>query len=264
MVQTRRFRVLAARTALAALLFAGAAACGDDDNTVDETGDKGASYCAALVDFNAAALQSELDEDSSPEDIQAAADTLTPLWNAVETNVPDSAADAATELGATIDALGEGDAGPFNEDATFETYTTLINDTVGDCGFETLGAEAIDYAFQGLPTSVKAGTLALSLENKTAKNETHEMIIFKKADGETRSAMELLSDPALEEQGPGEFAGATVAEPGQTGAGLMQVTAGDYVVVCFVPVGSGDVPEGEEGDGPPHFTEGMVAEFKVS
>jgi hypothetical protein len=36
---------------------------------------------------------------------------------------------------------------------------------------------------------------------------------------------------------------------------------GDYAVVCFIPTGSGG---DTEGDGPPHFTKGMVSYFEVA
>ena len=55
---------------------------------------------------------------------------------------------------------------------------------------------------------------------------------------------------------------ATFADPGGTDAASWNLNSpGRYAVVCFIPVGS--VGEAE-GDGPPHFTEGMVQEFEVT
>ena len=63
---------------------------------------------------------------------------------------------------------------------------------------------------------------------------------------------------------------AAFAEPGGTGQDVFDLSAaGDYVVVCFIPVGS--TPEaiaeaeasGVEVEGPPHFTQGMFQEFTV-
>jgi hypothetical protein len=38
---------------------------------------------------------------------------------------------------------------------------------------------------------------------------------------------------------------------------------GRYAAVCFLPVGSTDQQALETADGPPHASEGMVAEFEV-
>ena len=37
--------------------------------------------------------------------------------------------------------------------------------------------------------------------------------------------------------------------------------SGSYAIVCFIPIGSVGAAE---GDGPPHFVEGMVHEFMVA
>ena len=58
-----------------------------------------------------------------------------------------------------------------------------------------------------------------------------------------------------------EFVAAGFAEPGDTGTVYADVKKpGRYAAVCFIPTGThGDT----EGDGPPHFVQGMVAEFTV-
>jgi len=265
-----RFRRLATRTTLAAVLALGLMACGDDDDdaetgspseAADDGGDTGGTDeqasgdgCAALVEFNS--MASNLDtEEAPPEEVAAAGEELRALWDDVLTEVPDDAAASAEELSGVLDDLAAGDPEAFNADATFETYTQVLSATIGECGFETLSATAVDYGFEGLPETVPAGTVALELTNDS-EGEEHEMVIFKKADGETRSVEEIMNDPASEEEGPGEFAGFTMAPPGETGAGLAELTAGDYMVVCFIPVGGAE-------DGPPHFSQGMFAEFSV-
>lgn len=269
-----RFRQVAARAALISGLAVGAIACGDDDDDAgtdvetetpagDTGGDTGGTDeqaagnedgCAALVEFND--IASNLDtEEASPDDLTAAGEELQALWAEVLAVAPDEVADDATSIQGVLDDLVAGDAEAFSADATFETYSTVMSATVAECDFETISATAVDYAFEGVPETVSAGTVALELTNDS-EMEVHEMVIFKKAEGETRSAEEILADPASQEEGPGEFAGAVFAEPGATGSGLAQLTPGEYIAVCFVPTG-GD----EEAD--PHFMHGMFAELTV-
>jgi hypothetical protein len=46
-------------------------------------------------------------------------------------------------------------------------------------------------------------------------------------------------------------------QPDQTAVAMYDLEPGQYVAVCFIPVGGGE-------DGPPHFTSGMLAEFEAS
>ncbi|MEJ7722307.1 MAG: hypothetical protein WKF58_18585 [Ilumatobacteraceae bacterium] len=58
--------------------------------------------------------------------------------------------------------------------------------------------------------------------------------------------------------------------PGETGHTVVDLTAGDYLAICFIPVGTTPEKmsemEGQEGppEGKPHFLEGMQLEFTVS
>jgi hypothetical protein len=259
---------------LLALALTGVAltACGDDDDDSateatgttaaaassageEAAGADGASpaYCDALVSFNEAVFATEIDEQSSPEDVIAAGEQLSPLWSAVASNAPAAVSSPVATLTPSIEALLEGDASGFNGDATFETYTQLTGESVGLCQLPETAVVAQEYAF-AMPSTVAAGTGAFRLTNDGA--EDHEFVVFRKPPSETRTAEELLNDPALAEQGPGEFVTATFAPPGGESAALVELTPGEYVAVCFVPVGGTE-------DGPPHFTEGMFAEFTV-
>ena len=267
-----RLRVLASRTALVACLAVVLVACGDDDDpstsettettestddtteTTEAGGDLASAACESIVEFNAAVTDVDT-EGASEDELIAMGEELSGVWEPVAAGAPDDVADQVAEITSSLDDLAAGDPVAFDSDATFETYTAVLGAIVGECGFETLSVTAADFSFAGLPETVPSGTVAVELEN-TSEAELHEIVIFKKADGETRNAMEILSDPAAEEAGPGEFAGAAFAPPGVTSTGLAELTPGSYIAVCFIPVGSGE-------DGPPHFTEGMVGEFSV-
>lgn len=149
----------------------------------------------------------------------------------------------------------------------------------------TEGAEAsaqlevtgIDYAFEGVPATVEAGT-QLTFTN-ASEVEVHELVLFHIQEGEERSIEELLALPEEEAQEFAQFRGVAVALPAEDGfypeGDVVVSEPGRYALVCFIPVGAdpaivaeamqNESQEGppDMGDGPPHFTEGMFAEFTV-
>ncbi|MEX2658162.1 MAG: hypothetical protein WD232_00595 [Acidimicrobiales bacterium] len=263
-MHTRRFGQLAARTFLAGALLAGVAACGDDDDdaAVDAPAGDGEQaagggneeFCTALVDFNAMVPQVELDEESTEADMEAAYDQLEPVWAGVRDNAPEDVQAEIDELDPIIQGLAEGDGEAFNDDETFETYSEMVSKAIPSCDFETASVRGVDYAFEGIPETLPAGTVAVEFEN-ASEEEEHEMVVFKKNDPD-QSTEELFALPEEEAMGMITFAGFAFAPPGGSSSSLLALEAGSYTVVCFIPVG------GEE-DGPPHFTQGMTAEFTV-
>jgi hypothetical protein len=248
---------------LALTLAAGLAACGDDDDASSDTTeatDGGASsgdndaFCGAVVDFNSAVNEIDLDETSSEADVTAAGEQLAPLSETLASDAPDDIAPAAEEIDAAVQGLTEGDATAFNQDSIFETYTGMLTGAIEACEFETVDVTGVDYAFEGVPESMEAGTVAFAFTN--AGEEEHEMLIFKKADGVTESFDEIFSGPEEDAEAKIEFSGVTFAPPGGEASTLAELSAGDYAMVCFIPVGGGE-------DGPPHFAEGMIQEFTV-
>lgn len=263
-MHTRRFGQLAARTFLAAALVAGVAACGDDDDdaAVDAPADDGEQaagsanedFCTGLAEFNSAVTATDLGDESSEEDVKAVGETLTPLWTTLRANTPDDVKDEMEELNSVIGDLGEGDAEAFNDDATFETYGRLLEEGIPTCDFESVSVRGVDYAFEGVPETMTAGTVAVEFEN-ASEEEEHEMVVFKKNDP-SQSTEELFAMPEEEAMGLITFAGFAFATPGGTSSTLLNLESGSYTMVCFIPVGG-------EDDGPPHFTQGMTTEFTV-
>lgn len=246
-------------------LAAGLAACGDDDDNDEATEDTSGSgaeasnasaeFCDPLVEFNSKVLQVEIDDTSSDDDIKAAGEELAPLTADIAENAPDDVADAAKEIDDAVQPLTAGDAEAFNSDATFETYTEFLSGAVEACEFDSVPVSGIDYAFEGVPATIDAGTVAFAFTNESEAEE-HEMILLRKGDGVTMSFQEILELPEEEAMTNAEFVGATFAPPGGEGSTLAELEAGDYAMVCFIPVGGGE-------DGPPHFAEGMLQEFAV-
>jgi hypothetical protein len=249
-------------------LFAGLAACGDDDTTesddateTTEAGGEGEEaagtsdeFCGALAEFNGSVMQVDLDESSSEDDIKAAGEQLGGLSQTLADEAPEDLADTATELNAIIQALNDGDASEFQSDATFETYMGFVEGAIDACDFETVDVTAVEYAFEGVPETIGAGTVAFSFSNEGG--EEHEMILVKKAEGVTQSFEEIANLPEEESESLVEFRGATYAAPGEESSALAELDPGEYAMLCFIPVGGDD-------SAPPHFTKGMLQEFTV-
>jgi plastocyanin len=141
---------------------------------------------------------------------------------------------------------------------------------------ETIAVTAVDYAFEGLPDVIGAGS-TLTLTNEGA--EPHELVALRIPDDEDRSVSELLALPQEELfavfGGDAEPATVILAGPGQTdvpgavvGDGTL-TEPGRYAIICFIPVGSDPSaldPEAEgppQSDSPPHAARGMWAEVTV-
>ena len=250
-------------------LFVGLAACGDDDDSDEgteatddaETGTDGdaegasAEFCDAVVEFNTTATNSDVgNPEATEEDIVAGGEEMAPMTQTLVDEAPAELADGATEIHTAVEALLEGDAGPFQADATLETYMGFLGGASEACEFATVEVEASDYAFDA-PDTIEPGTTSFDFTN-VSDTEDHEMLVMTRADGVTQSFEEIFSLPEEEGEGLVEFVTATFAEPGGEGSALVTMEPGEYAMVCFVPVGGGE-------EGPPHFAEGMLHEFTV-
>lgn len=177
--------------------------------------------------------------------------------------------------------LGLAACGDSDDEGATPTSAAAEPTTTEAAGGETVEITAVDYAFQGVPDTVKAGTKFI-LKNES-EVEVHEIVAFRLPDDETRSAEELFSDPAnLDSLGGDEGPPDAVllAAPGSDMPGAVVgdgsfTKPGRYLMACFIPTGvdpeaylnAPENPDGppvvEGGDAPPHFTQGMYAEFTV-
>ncbi|HEV2069571.1 MAG TPA: hypothetical protein VGR26_07255 [Acidimicrobiales bacterium] len=181
----------------------------------------------------------------------------------------------ATAAIVALAATGCGD----DNDAAVTTTTTESQPPPADAGGETVSITAVNYEFQGAPTTVAGGS-RFTLTN-AADDELHELVAMRLDDDTDLSVEELVALPEGEfEQhvAPGPPAMVIIAPPGEEGfpvVGDGTITEpGRYALVCFIPTGAdpdeylaaaqegGEGPPQVEG-GPPHFTQGMFAELTV-
>jgi hypothetical protein len=176
-------------------------------------------------------------------------------------------AEIDAELTTMIDAVAAWEASGFADSSALdapemgEASATVDSWMFENCTFDTkVEVALVDYAFEGLEPSYPVGMTAFRVTNDGT--ESHEMALVRRADGVTETWDELLALPEEEIAGKVEFLGAAFAPaPGMTSVLVSELTPGDYLALCFVPLGS---TPGTEGDGPPHMTAGMRAEFTVA
>lgn len=157
------------------------------------------------------------------------------------------------------------------EDGSSTTATTATT------GHDHVEVTAADFAFDGLPSSIAAGT-RLSLRNGAPK-ELHELVAFRLPDDEQRPVTELIRLPEAELGAIlGQPATVLLAAPGAdqipaVGDGTLS-RPGRYLVMCSIPMGvepaeylkAAAAAGGQKPDvdgGPPHFTSGMLSELTV-
>ena len=156
--------------------------------------------------------------------------------------------------------------------------------TLAGCGADgddavqdgVLTVEMDDFHYGDLPDEVPAGT-RIAVENES-ENELHEFVTYRLADDDDRTVDEIMADPgALLTSGPPVAVLLAMPDSDEqiaaVGDGVL-AEPGRYIILCAIPTGANpgeylaaaaesDGPPEVDG-GPPHFTQGMVAELTVT
>jgi hypothetical protein len=266
----RRLVLGGASLALAATMVA----CGSDDSggegtaaaatgAPEESADP-AEFCEASVDLEAAfSMGPGADETAPPEEQQAALEefgaTVEPLLADVEEAAPEEISGAVTTAtGIVRDALSGGDPSTL-EGPEFQQADDEIDDyMLAECGYEQIEATGVNYEYEGLPDTVPAGVVAITFTNEG--DELHEIGLARINDDVTEPVEQLLALPEEQVFSMLELKGFTFAAPDESETTFIRMEPGRYGAACFIPKGT---THEHEGDGPPHFTLGMFAEFTV-
>lgn len=278
-------RIMAAMAVLALL----AAGCGDDDEepaaTTTTAGGQAASgnvreYCEATLAIETAP-EPDIDfEALSPEQQSEAArdyarETIRPLADRVVAVAPAQITDDISLLSAAVDEVAR--TGNF-EEAFGKPEVEAAEDRAHDydlenCGWTVQEVTGVDYAFQGIPSRMQAGVVSFEFAVPSSAKEVHELVLLRKNDGVTESFEQLLRLP--EEQARAKttsVGGIEPTVPGEDGHSLAKLEPGQYMAVCFLPVGATpavfeqvESGQAEPPEGPPHaIARGMRTEFTVS
>ena len=233
--------------------------------TLAPTGGEFAAYCDAALAIETVP-EMELDPDLPEDEANAAAadwvtTELQPLVEAVVAEAPPEIEDDLLTQAAAVDqAAATGDfssfGGPEVDAAEVRTHAFDVE----SCGWQVQDVNATEYSFGDIPPTVGAGPTSFELINDGA--ELHEMVLARKNPGVTETVEELAALPDEEAQAKVTTVGSVYTDPDTQDYVVVDLEAGDYVMLCFVPMGmtsEDDVPP----DSAPHYTEGMLAEFTV-
>ncbi|HUS43212.1 MAG TPA: hypothetical protein VMY16_11145 [Ilumatobacteraceae bacterium] len=230
----------------ASLLFVGA--CGSDD----DAGSDASAGCDEWIAADTAVINYLFTGDGDAESVNAALDeAIAAADPEIEQTIVDLKAAAQAEI---ADPEAEG------SDESLELYNDTITWAGDNCAVDELGVAAVDYGFDGAPDELPTGYHIVQFSNEG--QEQHEMFALRFNEGTTETIDELFELPEDEVFSKITPVNATFAPPGGSSAVSWNLSEpGRYAIVCFIPTGS----VGEtEGDGPPHFTQGMIREFTVT
>lgn len=246
------FRTFAAAAVAVLIGVFGLAGCGDDDELAAAGERASEAFCEARVDLESAFMSEDM------AGVETALGTM-------ESEAPDDAADQATTV---AEAIRDNPERLFMDEDVAAARLELDEVVLDQCDFEVVEVTARDYEFDGVPDSLDAGTTAFRLSNEGS--EVHEILVVKVPDDLDEPAADFVDridamfEGGQEEEAMGliQMVTASFAPPGESDIGIGRLTEGNYIAVCFVPVGS--TSEDVEADGPPHYHEGMITEFTVS
>lgn len=237
-------------------------------------------FCETTVDAIAAfSTGPDVDfETAAPEEIEEAmaafAERTSPVLDDLEAAAPEEiGGDVETIVGLARQAL-EGDDSVFESPEFVEADSALDEYMLSECGYSSLDVQGMDYAYEGVPETLEAGTYGITFENAGA--EVHEMVMFRLAeDAGTVEELLELPDDQLEQQLT--FVTAAFAPPNEQDVTFVRLEEpGRYALVCFIPQGTTSLEQLEEepppGEtpapdasppAPPHVALGMSQELTV-
>jgi hypothetical protein len=248
-MRTSRTRSLATLV-LASVSLTAFAACGGDD---DSSSSVDAAACDAAVAYGAAFAQAP----QEPAEFKSfAMDQLVPIADTLVDNLDgDAKKSAETVRQAFVEIGNTGDPSLLEAPDTAAAIGAVGKAVHDGCDLQAVDIEAVEYTFQNAPTTLEAGRVSFALANTGV--EDHEMVLFKAADGVTEPLSDLLALPEEEGMAKLQFTGVTFGGPDTTNYVAVDLEAGTYFLVCFIPQGGGE-------DGPPHFMAGMQSTITVA
>ncbi len=135
-----------------------------------------------------------------------------------------------------------------------ETTTSLDTTTTAAPEPTALDVTSTDFAYALDIESVPAGLVTVTQDNQG--EESHQVTLIRLEDGQTADQLaDALATGGDSAAAPEAFAGGpNSTPPGGSDATTVELTEGDYALICFIP----------SADGESHFQKGMVGSLSVT
>jgi hypothetical protein len=223
----------------------------------------GAGPTPQVNDFCRAVLKVEravgaIDDEKGPTRKQA--QQLDKALSGVEDTAPIEVASQVSTIASLFRESARSGADPFANPELEANINVVDEYRYNNCGYEQLQVVGRDHAFEGIPKTIKSGTVAFQFTNQGA--EIHELAIFRfRGDDKLQDLLKLEEAQARKKI---VEVGGTFAVQGETTYAFVELNKpGRYGAGCFVPVGSTSEETANTAQGPPHAVEGMALEFRV-
>jgi hypothetical protein len=191
-----------------------------------------------------------------PEGNKAWGAAVLPLLTGAAATAPADLEPTLTALQPVVQASAtDGTAIPFDDPAVLGNIAKYESWAYQNCGYQQVSVMGVDFRFDGMPATLKAGPTAIQMMNHSAANQIHVMLILKSPDPNltveqfTAIPMEQLMTQFQ------PLPGAVLAPPGQQGGLLVDLEPGTYFFLC---------PVGQEYGTAPHFLQGMINKVTVT
>ncbi len=253
-----RFRIAAVLVCLSVF----AAACGDDDDAAspDKKPDSElATFCKAVLKVEEAGRADSGEEGDVAAAKAFAAAIVVEVERMLAVTPASVRSDVETMLATAEGVANDGDGSEFESPDFTEAQTNWHKAGVESCGWNIEKVSLTEYHFDGIPDTLPAGVTSFELTNDGS--EIHLLSVLRRDDGVDTDFAELLAQS--DETGLADMTevGVGFVAPGQSSFALAELTPGDYVVICPIPVGAGDGPPAP--DARTHYEEGMQHQFTV-
>jgi hypothetical protein len=228
------------------------------------------AYCTAALGF--ATVEPPEVDTAAPDEEQAtqrqqyASATLKPAVDDLVDQAPRELKSDANVVAAAVEELAlSGDAAAYDNDTVDLARSRLHDFDVEHCELASKPVTMADYSFTAVE-DVQAGAVSFDVTNEGT--EYHELAIVMKRVGVTRSFDQILAidEPAEQQRFATYVGGVEPVAPGAEGFTVVDLRPGEYLVACFLAVGSTPEPfeAGADITGAPHVDRGMKGEFRVS
>jgi hypothetical protein len=169
-------------------------------------------------------------------------------------------ADVEKLLALAHQGAATGDSATFTSEDLQTADRDIDQYMLRECGYGQISITATDDAYHGIPATVGAGAVGLTLNNQG--REAHQALIVRINDGVTQPFTALLDLPPDQRMQTAAALGSVEVDPGQVGTLFLRLAPGRYGVGDFLSQGSTslDAP----GSGDPHYRLGLHGEFTVA